>query len=337
MGIHRRINRLGAAVIAAAVLIGASAQVLPAQVSIPQGSTINSAILSIYAMGGPNYQTVGIHRITADWGEMSVTWATFGTSFDPGLVGSFTTNAVGWQTVDVTSIVQAWVAGSYPNFGLALMQGKTSPNIYHSSESLVVAMRPKLEISYTTPLGAHQQAVIQRPGDAQGGVADAYIWEKYPAYNGGQADSLWTGNVEDFEKYTLLRFHFTVLPPAPGTGTPGFWKNHPEAWPDAGVTIGGSFFSKEAAIALMQTPIARDKSLTMFNALVAAKLNVLAGNDDSCIADYIDQADAWMAAYPPSSGVLAGGPSSPWRSGQGIYEMLNAYNNGRLGCAQHRD
>jgi hypothetical protein len=35
--------------------------------------------------------------------------------------------------------------------------------------------------------------------------------------------------------------------------------------------------------------------------------------------------------------IFAGGIRSPWRNGQPLYNMLNAYNNGRLGCAQHRD
>jgi len=66
----------------------------------------------------------------------------------------------------------------------------------------------------------------------------------------------------------------------------------------------------------------------MFNALVCAKLNVLIGNDDSCIASYITQADEWMAAYPVGTMIFAGGIRSPWRIGQPLYNMLNAYNNG---------
>jgi len=321
----------------AAFLAGATTQTLSAQVSIPEGSTIDSAVFSIYVLGGPNYQTVGLHRITDDWGEMSVTWASFIGDYDVAIIGSFATNSVGWQTVDVTSLVQAWVNGLYPNFGFVLMQGKTPSNIYHSSEALDVSLRPKLEIHYTPPAGAPGQVIIQRPAVAQDGVADAYVWERYPAYNGGASQNLWTGNVEDFEKYSLVRFHFTVRPPAPGTGTPGYWKNHPDAWPDAGVTVGGVYYSKETAIALMQMPASRDKTMTMFDALVAAKLNVLAGNDDSCIASYIDEADAWLAAYPVGSGVTAGGAASPWRVGQPIAAMLDSYNNGLLDCAQHRD
>lgn len=325
------------ALLLAAILVGVTTQVLSAQVSIPQGSTINSAVFSIYAPDAPTYQTVRLHRVTADWGEYSVTWATFAKSYDPAGIGSFAVNGMGWQTVDVTLLVQAWVNGVYPNFGIVLEQGLTPFDVFHSSEALTVSLRPKLEIDYTSPAGAHGHLVIQRPDSDQNNVADAYIWELYPAYNGGGSQTLWVGNVENKEKYSLLRFHFTVTPPAPGTGTPGYWKNHPEAWPVPGITIGGVYYSREAAITFMCTPVARDKSLTMFNALVCAKLNVLIGNDDSCIASYITQADEWMAAYPVGTMIFAGGIRSPWRIGQPLYNMLNAYNNGRLGCAQHRD
>ena len=74
----------------------------------------------------------------------------------------------------------------------------------------------------------------------------------------------------------------------------------------------------------------------MFKSLVAAKLNVMIGNDGSCVADFIAAADAWLAAYPVGSGVEAGGIDSPWREGDPIQQMLDHYNNGLLECADHR-
>ena len=93
-------------------------------------------------------------------------------------------------------------------------------------------------------------------------------------------------------------------PPAPGTGTPGYWKNHPDAWPVDEITIGGVVYTKDEAIQIMQEPEKGDKTKTLFRALVAAKLNVAIGNDASCVADTILAADEWMAAYVPAgSGV----------------------------------
>ena len=113
--------------------------------------------------------------------------------------------------------------------------------------------------------------------------------------------------------------------------TPGYWKNHPEAWPVDEITIGGVTYTKDEAIASMEMPVAGDKTYTMFDALVAAKLNVLVGSDDSCISSIMAAADAWMAGYGPvGSGVDAGGDDSPWRMGEPLYETLDQYNNGEL-------
>lgn len=121
---------------------------------------------------------------------------------------------------------------------------------------------------------------------------------------------------------------------APGTGTPGYWMNHPEAWPVEEIMIGGVTYTKDEAIDYMMAPVRGDKTLTMFPALVAAKLNVLIGNDDSCIVDTIAEADAWMAQNPVGSGIR--GSSGAWKIGEPLYLILDNYNNGLL-CAPSRD
>ena len=127
-----------------------------------------------------------------------------------------------------------------------------------------------------------------------------------------------------------------VRPPSPGTGTPGYWKNHPEAWPVDAITIGGVTYPKDDAIGYMRMPEKGDKTYTIFRALVSAKLNVLIGNDDSCIADTISDADAWMETYGPvGSGIHAS--SDAWKEGEPLYWELDDYNNGELPCAFPRD
>jgi hypothetical protein len=123
-------------------------------------------------------------------------------------------------------------------------------------------------------------------------------------------------------------------PSGPGTGTPGYWMNHPDAWPVENITIGGITYTKDDAIAYMKAPVKKDKTFTMFPALVSAILNVEIGNESACIADTIAAADAWMAANPIGSGVK--GSSSAWKAGEPLYWMLDDYNNGLL-CAPHRD
>ena len=140
--------------------------------------------------------------------------------------------------------------------------------------------------------------------------------------------------------------HYLVKVPGPGTGTPGYWKNHPEAWPVDNITIGNDSnnetYEKDCAIELMGMGEKGDKRFTLFRALVAAKLNVLVGNDDSCIADNISAADDWFAdstllecTYDKDSKVKAN--SDAWKEAEPIYERLDLYNNGGLCCAASRD
>jgi hypothetical protein len=117
----------------------------------------------------------------------------------------------------------------------------------------------------------------------------------------------------------------------PGTGTLGYWKNHPNAWP-ASISIGGQTYTRDQAIYLMQR-ISKDRTTQMFAQLVAAKLNVGIGNDNSCIASTIAWADAWMASHPVGSNVLASSPA--WQQAEPYHNQLDAYNNGQL-CAPHR-
>jgi hypothetical protein len=131
-----------------------------------------------------------------------------------------------------------------------------------------------------------------------------------------------------------IDFGFSVSPkPNPGTGTPGYWMNHPEAWP-ATVTVGGRVYTRDQAIAWIKAS-GKDRTTTMFASLVSAKLNVQNGNDASCVQSTIDQADQWMATYGPvGSNVHAA--SLAWKVGEPLHRLMDNYNNGML-CAPHRD
>jgi hypothetical protein len=150
----------------------------------------------------------------------------------------------------------------------------------------------------------------------------------------GVGKSCATVTISSNETNLTTDFGFNVPPvKSPGTGTPGYWKNHPEAWPVDSIVVGGVTYSKEQALANM-TENPKDKTSTIFRHLLVAKLNVLIGNDDSCIAGTISAADAWLVANPLGSGVRSS--SLAWRQGEPLSRMLDNYNNGML-CAPHRD
>ncbi len=127
----------------------------------------------------------------------------------------------------------------------------------------------------------------------------------------------------------------TVCPPGcPGTGTPGYWKNHPDAWPVDCITVGGEEFCKEDAKRFMKEK-KKDKTSTLLRALIAAQLNILIGTESGCVDATMEAAYAWLNEFPYGSKVKAS--SDAWKIGEPLYLTLDAYNNGDSGCALSRD
>ncbi|HEX3557099.1 MAG TPA: SdrD B-like domain-containing protein [Thermoanaerobaculia bacterium] len=128
-------------------------------------------------------------------------------------------------------------------------------------------------------------------------------------------------------------YHFPS-PTAGGTGTLGYWKTHPEAWPIQSITIGGITYTRDQAIVWLGTPVRGDESIALFHQLVPAELNAIMSNNISCIFPIIQAADAWMAQHPVGSGVSTS--STIGQQGNALEVQLDSYNNGNL-CAPHRN
>jgi hypothetical protein len=131
-----------------------------------------------------------------------------------------------------------------------------------------------------------------------------------------------------------LEFFATQIPNGAGTGTPGYWKNHPECWPADRVLLGNVSYSKAEAIAILKSRTKGDKSYTLAKAYIAAKLNTLIGNDSSCVDETLNAANAWFVEHPVGSGVSADSPA--WEQGEVYKDILDDYNNGLL-CAPARE
>jgi len=88
---------------------------------------------------------------------------------------------------------------------------------------------------------------------------------------------------------------FTCECEEPGacTYTPGYWKNHPDAWPVDNLTVGGVNYTQFRLMQIFDMPTGGDMTIQLFHHLVAAKLNVLGGSDLS-IVPTIDAADAFL-------------------------------------------
>jgi len=295
---------------------------------IPNNATIVSAELFIYSSSVSDVDpVVNLHRVTSPWEEMTVTWNNFGAAYDSLVIDSNIISGPGWYSFDIKPLIMGWIGNDYPMYGILLDQNRVSGYVWYSSrENIVLETRPYLKLV----LEINGTILEEDPEEL---FADTYIWETNPDRNAGTND-LYTGMIT-LEKQTLINFNFVEDEDEVGTGTPGYWKNHPDAWPLDQIVIGGVLtYTKEEAIQRMSMPIKKDKWYTMFKAYVAAVLNVALGADSTPITDTLSLADLWLFNNP--SVIFA--KSAAWQDeGEILYTILDEYNNGLLGVPSRDD
>ena len=112
-------------------------------------------------------------------------------------------------SVDITPLVQGWVNGDYPNYGLLLKESIHNYTDYYSSEYPDPDMWPRVEI-------CHSKGSVTRCGvisDKSYGIEDTFVSELEPSMVGGYYELLCTGNVGGGEKQTLLQWDLCVAEP----------------------------------------------------------------------------------------------------------------------------
>jgi len=122
--------------------------------SIPSGSTVNTATLTLCATKVPSIaRTIDLHRITASWVETTLTW-----NNQPGVAASVTDSATtpgspACMTWDVAADVQLWIDGT-ANEGWRAKdsvegQGTRYITEFATRENGTPADRPILDVNYT--------------------------------------------------------------------------------------------------------------------------------------------------------------------------------------------
>lgn len=267
------------------------------------GAMIQSATLFVY-VNTASGQTAEAHRITAGWGELTVTWDNFHSAYAPGVEGTFVGNA-GWQSVDITALLKAWADGTYPNYGVLLRQiPSTFPRTKMNSRE-AADFHPYVQV---TLVGGSTQTLDD--------LADTYIYENVGSFNGGAEDTLFTGwNSEtSWEKQTLIRFSMPDVPHGGCTRTIGYWKNHAGFGPQADVVtpllpiwLGTALGVKSIDVTTAQIAVdilsqkvygtPKNGITKLYAQLLGAKLNIASGADFSEIAAAITAADAFLATH----------------------------------------
>ncbi len=135
--------------------------------AIPAGARILGATLFLHRQSGSAAdEPVSAHRIMNSWSEGFVTWNdrdsgtpwdTAGGDFDSMAVATTAVGA-GNQNPDwnLTPLVQGWVDGSYPNYGVALVAGIDGMvgEQFYTSDQANLDRRPSLSVSYACECGS---------------------------------------------------------------------------------------------------------------------------------------------------------------------------------------
>jgi len=128
--------------------------------SLPADAVILSADLKLYqyfTFGTQDF-IIGIHRITDNWDENTITWNNQPDYHPMSESTSFITVAeITWLSWDITSLLQGWLDGNITNYGVVLKDsdealGDTYIMCYSSDYPDDPTLRPKVEITYLTPI-----------------------------------------------------------------------------------------------------------------------------------------------------------------------------------------
>jgi hypothetical protein len=185
---------------------GASYPLLQFDLSLlPKGSRIVDAQLSLYRENAGSFslsgRTVNAHRVLEPWepgtkpgssGADGATWQTRDgiriwqaaaptvesvSALDTPHVHYYLSGyTIAWN---LTGLVQGWVDGRYPNYGILLVPTTSFTEAYGSAESTDSARVPKLIVKYVAPCGA-----LNPPQD---GISGRVAWWKFDETGGASA------------------------------------------------------------------------------------------------------------------------------------------------------
>src|SRR5580704_5163202 len=127
---------------------------------IPSGSIVTKATLRLYVDLVISNGTFDVYQVNKSWSESALTYNNqplpLGASATGGHPVSITSSSFNqFLLIDVTSLVQGWVGGTIPNYGVALaLPSGSAANFYlDSKESLLTANGPELEIALAGAAG----------------------------------------------------------------------------------------------------------------------------------------------------------------------------------------
>ena len=127
--------------------------------SIPADVRITDADLKLYQYNtiGPDNFIIGLHKVTSNWDESTITWNLQPTSStDAEVTSNITVGTITWKSWDIDTLVQSWLDGDITNYGMVLKDtDESSVNtiayFWTSDYTTDATKRPILEIDYYIP------------------------------------------------------------------------------------------------------------------------------------------------------------------------------------------
>lgn len=179
--------------------------------AIPPGSTVESAILSVYITEASGNEAI-VGWCWDPWSEQTVTWDNYQGGWVPDTLDIFAADGTGWRTADVASIAQDWVDGVYPNNGLAIRACFCTWPMSALTTKEGGAHAPTLDICYSDEFGSTTCTTLISE-------EDSYIWRAWPNTNYGDESTMLLGAVDSCapEAISLVRFDLDIPEPEPAS------------------------------------------------------------------------------------------------------------------------
>lgn len=124
--------------------------------------SVDSAILRlfVFAKTGASPSPIVVNRVTSDFDINSVTYNTMPTFVPTAATTDISLDEVlQYIEIDVTTLVNQWLNGTFPNFGIALTNPDGTTSVQFGGKSIGAAFEPQLVVTYSSGTTANLEGV----------------------------------------------------------------------------------------------------------------------------------------------------------------------------------
>lgn len=120
--------------------------------SIPVTNLTSATLrLFVFSKTGVAPSPIVVNRVTSDFDINTVTYNTMPPFVPTGLSTDVTTNEVlQYVDIDITDLVNQWLAGTFPNYGIALTNPDGTTSVHFGGKPIGPEWEPLLVVTYTT-------------------------------------------------------------------------------------------------------------------------------------------------------------------------------------------